>query len=308
MSNSAAQLLGILCLINGHKTTISGRPYAEYTTAIATLDGRSPAAVVRIWQKPGASLLVNNTCVLTLAKISVTRDDTPWVIEPIIIHPFPGDPNDDQYDNALPDFPVPVMILTGTVLSATTNAIAPYNAPTKAFVVATSEFVCGSVVTYSLRACFDPSSPKWTKVPVPNVGNNIFVVGHFRGVYNNTLHLDVESIVLNMGISSNNGSLATPINSPDDNGKKRKFSAIATMNSTSTDEIEPKSPAVKKIRFEMPPPMVIATETANGTLEGDAVIVNDETTAAPDPVVPLRIVDESQVVSAKVRGKRAEKK
>ncbi|THV02707.1 hypothetical protein K435DRAFT_792321 [Dendrothele bispora CBS 962.96] len=60
-------------------------PYVEYNTAIATVDGPRPAAIVCIWQKPGALLSVNNTCMLTLTKISITHDDTPWVLEPSLI-------------------------------------------------------------------------------------------------------------------------------------------------------------------------------------------------------------------------------
>ncbi|THU97618.1 hypothetical protein K435DRAFT_857400 [Dendrothele bispora CBS 962.96] len=193
-------------LINGHKTTISGRPYVEYNTAIATVDGPRPAAIVRIWQKPGALLSVNNTCMLTLTKISITRDDMPWGTQ--------------MTNNALPDFPVPVMILT--------------------------------VVTYTLCACFDPTSPKWTKVPVPNVGNNVFVVGHIRGVYNNTLHLDVTGITL----------------------------TYCCRNSPSTDELQPKSPTVKNIRFGMPPPMVNATDTANGVNVSNNTLGDDGGTLA----------------------------
>ncbi|THU91017.1 hypothetical protein K435DRAFT_863801 [Dendrothele bispora CBS 962.96] len=92
--------------------------------------------------------------------MSVTWDDTLWDLEPVIIHPFLGDPNDDEYENALPEFCVPVMILMGTVLSMTSNTIALYNALTKAFIVATSEFICGTVVTYTLHVSFD--WPKFT--------------------------------------------------------------------------------------------------------------------------------------------------
>ncbi|THU81452.1 hypothetical protein K435DRAFT_809058 [Dendrothele bispora CBS 962.96] len=285
MSNSAAQLLAILCLIDGNKTTIHNRTYAEYKTAIATVDGLGQAAIVCIWQKPGTHLMVDNTCVLTLAKMSVTWDDTPWVLEPVILHPFHSDPNDDEYENTLPDFRVPIMISMGTVLSVTSNAIAPYNAPTKAFVVATSEFVCGSVVTYTLRACFDPASPKWTKVPPPNVGNNVYIVGHIHGVYNNTLYLDVESIVLNTGVGSNNPTLASPASTPVATGKKRKFTPVASSSQSGDNGAE------NNTDFEAEPaPSSVVTEP----------VVSDTASA-------LRIVNESQVVSAKVRGKRKEK-
>ncbi|THU78166.1 hypothetical protein K435DRAFT_811791 [Dendrothele bispora CBS 962.96] len=74
--------------------------------------------------------------------------------------------------------------------------------------------------------------------------------------------------------------------SPDGNGNERKFTAIATKNSPPTDELQPKSPTVKKIRFKVPPPMVNATDTANGvdvpnnTLGDD---VNNEAVTAIDP-------------------------
>ncbi|THU90118.1 hypothetical protein K435DRAFT_802247 [Dendrothele bispora CBS 962.96] len=118
MSNSAAQLPGILT-------------YAEYKTAIVTVDGLGQCAIAHIWQKPDTPLIVDsdNTC---------------------------------------------------TVLSMTNNAIAAYNAPTNAFIITASEFV---TLRFSLRACSDPSSPQWTKIPLPN----IFIVGQIQGIYNNTL-------------------------------------------------------------------------------------------------------------------------
>ncbi|KAF5351447.1 hypothetical protein D9758_013532 [Tetrapyrgos nigripes] len=285
---------------------MTSKTYGEYTTSIATCDPDiSCSALIRMWHCPGSQLLLDNTCVFLFAKWFVPSNDSPVVLKPLYLYPFPGNPTDDDYQDRLPDFHVPVTVFTGTVLSTANNNVPLSYAQTKTFVVASSEFITGTVQSFSLRMCMDPTSPRWTKVPVPNVSNLVYAVGPICGFYNNTLHVDLSSVVLNLGGGANaapsngggNGGSSLPT------GRKRCFSALASTG------LEP-----KKRRFEGLP-IQPAFESAVDVLPG-----NLGTAAPPQPDAQcstageitvtagsLLINDAASDITAKVRGKRKEK-
>jgi hypothetical protein len=86
---------------------------------------------------------MDEQCYLIIGKVSFVRN-VPAVVEPLFATPFPGDPLSADYENGLPDMPAPYVAAIGNVLSAS-------NKPYKSFVLATSEYLSGNTVTYTLQ-------------------------------------------------------------------------------------------------------------------------------------------------------------
>ncbi|KAI5998454.1 hypothetical protein EDC04DRAFT_2612443 [Pisolithus marmoratus] len=95
----------------------------------------------------------------------------------------------------------------------------------KAFNVLSTDYVHDARMTSNVSCVFNSACPHWSKTPVPNQNSVVFYIGRFSDAASTgRLQVDLESIVLNIGMvesKSGVGMPASPVS------KKWKFTAVA---------------------------------------------------------------------------------
>jgi hypothetical protein len=122
--------------------------HAHYTTSVQCADGTSLPANIRIYSPMNDILHAENTIALVYARAHITNDSTVLMDASHII-PCPGNPDDDSYQDSVPDLPNPFVIALGHVSGRASHL--PDGSRT--FPLAVSEYVRDNTQLSNIR-CF----------------------------------------------------------------------------------------------------------------------------------------------------------
>jgi hypothetical protein len=148
-SMSAFILFGNFCLAGGEriplqkKTTTNGTPitihHVFYDTTISTLQGPLQAKL-HIYSPTGDVPLPSETVAFAVTRAQITKQP-PALLEAHAIIPYPGDPNNDTYQEGIPGFPATFFVGVGpSRTSANAQEFAP-DGQSKAFTMELSDYV-----------------------------------------------------------------------------------------------------------------------------------------------------------------------
>jgi hypothetical protein len=162
-----------------------------------------------------------------------------FLLEAIHIAPEPGDPTTDDYEETVPDFPFPCILVHGTVSSEHKLD----NGGIVNFPVTVSDYVRGSnkvstlmcvlflLLVYFATTAFyswrmDKGAPRWKNVPAPNKHTQVTLFGRcFQMLPDGSLCIDLESISLPVNVPALPSLTST---APDvTSGKRRKYPSRA---------------------------------------------------------------------------------
>ncbi|KAJ7907696.1 hypothetical protein B0H13DRAFT_1879318 [Mycena leptocephala] len=174
-----------------------------------------PSATLRVYSGSGDAPLPDNTIAFVIAK-ACAPTGKPIELDALYLSAFPGDPNDDQYDEHIPECPAFIHGVGHVPANHTPQVL---NDGTKVFTL-----------------CVYPATRRWANVPLPRAQSCTQFLGMCNGFSDSALlQIALEHVTLSLGPHS----LAQPAtNSSNDSvasastpNKRRKY--IAT-GSTST--------------------------------------------------------------------------
>jgi hypothetical protein len=246
---STFTVVGFLALAQGRRV-MSTRPggttrtwHAFYVTSVQCADSSALPGELRIYSPMNDVLHPDHTIAFVHARAHITANGHVQLDASHLIR-FPGDPEDESYENSIPDFPYPLIIALGNVSSRHSHT--PNGS--RVFPMSVSDYVRDSVqssniasvpflfhetvITYVVHSClFNSERPRWKNTNVPYPGTIIHVVGVCSHVtQDGLLALDVENIILNVpSTPAVNMSASTDDSTDQTSSKKRKFSAFACV-------------------------------------------------------------------------------
>ncbi|OBZ78509.1 hypothetical protein A0H81_02121 [Grifola frondosa] len=190
------------------------------------LSGPTLPAELRIYSPRNDTPLPDNTIAFVVAKAHAPANGT-ILLDALSIYPFPGDPNSDDYQDAIPDMPYPFAYGLGSI-QAKHEVLA--DGVSKGFMVDLSEHVRDSPKPSSVQCIYDGMTPHWLNVPTPNPNTNIHFLGVCSGLYGDgRLTINLENIVFNTGAAPPAIGGGGPPPAPGTPGaKRRKFNAFAS--------------------------------------------------------------------------------
>ncbi|KAF7973992.1 hypothetical protein HWV62_13601 [Athelia sp. TMB] len=139
----------------------SGVFHNVYSTAIQLPDDADPSFIpadLRVWSPRAGDILCDNTVAFVVAKAYVPdaagANNTPdkALLDAIYLVPCPGDPSLPDYEEHIPDFPVPLVFALGSVSGAHTSL----ETGDIAFPLMGSEYVRDSVKQSKILASSSP--------------------------------------------------------------------------------------------------------------------------------------------------------
>ena len=123
MSASSALLFGLFGLYHGRRVmkNDNGKStatyYVVYSTSLACADDAEDNAInadLRVFCPQSTALFPDGTVVYASAKM-FAPPDPPILLDAIRIHPFPGDPTSEEYDDHIPQNVASAVVLHGCV-------------------------------------------------------------------------------------------------------------------------------------------------------------------------------------------------
>ena len=235
---------------NPTATTTAGSPgtwYAFYDTTTTCLTDVFAAAQLRVYSPPGEPILPDHTIVYVIGKVCIQPGTERALIDATHMRPVPGDVNDPDYEERVPNFPYSYIDGVG-IVSGQHERI---DERSRVFPVSVSEYVRDEVKQFqlmsvfnvhrlffrilaadsaciffpSLRCLFNGEKPRWMNTKIPNVGTCI----HFSGLCSRLLPsglmaVDLDDVVFNLGAQPPS-TVQPPSSQSSPNGKKRKFNA-----------------------------------------------------------------------------------
>ncbi|CDO69900.1 hypothetical protein BN946_scf184884.g59 [Trametes cinnabarina] len=193
--------------------------HCYYSTVIQCSSGSALPAELRVYSPPGQNPLPNNTIVFLTAKLHL-RSALPVLMDAMHLYPFPGDVNDMDYEDHVPDMPYPLIYGIGTVQSKEETLA---DGKSRGFLVSASERVRDVQALSTLQCVFD-NTPRWVNVPCPSFNSLIYFFGSALSIRDDgLLSISLTSLQYNLTGSqpSQPSQSETPI-------KRRKFNAFAS--------------------------------------------------------------------------------
>ncbi|KAI6137926.1 hypothetical protein EDD17DRAFT_1501224 [Pisolithus thermaeus] len=226
---SATVVFGFFVLANGDhvKTLRAGSSTATYhcvyETTIQCTSSVVVPAMLHVYSPFNDVALPDDTVAFVCAKVCIpmTTPCDPVLLEGICVMAVLGNPSSDNYESGIPNFPHLMIVGLGSVTSPARTLT---DGMSKAFDVVSSDYVQDTKMVSTVCCVFDSACPQWSKTPVPNQNMTVFYVGWFADVVSTGgLHVELESIALNVGVESRPsvGTSVSPVS------KKRKFVAVA---------------------------------------------------------------------------------
>ena len=119
LTMSSLAFMGFFCLADGKRvmTTRANNTriwHAHYTSTVQCADSTTLPANIRIYSPINDIPHADNTIAFVYARAHITNDLTVLMDASEIIA-CPGDPNDDSYQDSVPDMPNPILIALGQV-------------------------------------------------------------------------------------------------------------------------------------------------------------------------------------------------
>lgn len=138
---SSLTFLGFFCLASAHRVVTQKANNARawhmhYSTTIQCADGTSLPADLRVYSPMNDIPHPDNTIAFVYARGHIPHNDIA-VLDASHVIPFPGDPDDETYEDSVPNLPNPFVIGLGQVTGRTELL----SQGSRLFHVATSDFV-----------------------------------------------------------------------------------------------------------------------------------------------------------------------
>ncbi|KAJ6540399.1 hypothetical protein B0H19DRAFT_1175595 [Mycena capillaripes] len=195
----------------------------------------NPSATLRVYSGSGDAPLPDNTIAFVVSKASA-QTGKPVELDALYLSAFPGDPNDDQYEEHIPACPV-FIYGVGHVPAIHTPQF--LNNGSKVFTLSVTEYVSGAFKS-SAVSCMYPGTRRWANVPLPHSQSCTQFLGVCNGFSDSALlQIALEHVTLSLGAHS----LAQPTtNTSTDHSstivtpaKRRKYGVTgSTASPTST--------------------------------------------------------------------------
>ncbi|KAL0952712.1 hypothetical protein HGRIS_006948 [Hohenbuehelia grisea] len=108
-----------------------------------------------------------------VAKAPLPPSFTTIVLDALHIYPIPGNPNDDAYDDHLPDAQFPFVLGLGHV----TSKADALDDGSKVFNVTSNEFVRGGARSSTVQCAFASANKRWANATTPSPNSNVLYFG-----------------------------------------------------------------------------------------------------------------------------------
>jgi hypothetical protein len=184
-------------------------------------------------------ILPDNTVIFVVAKAHAPPNAC-VVMDSLYIAAIPGNPEDESYDDHVPDMCYPFVFCLGQVtrsLSATaTSTLKTFQLNVSEYVRSkqnTSSLQCAFHIIYNFislifalkRCVFDSSHRRWARTPLPKPNTIVEVYGICRSITPaGNLEIQVENLALNIGVTRSSPSSPFSISDTDNSPmKRRKF-------------------------------------------------------------------------------------
>ena len=139
-------VVGHFCLSNGRQEVVNkigpsgnhtSHAFIVYDVPFRSTQGPAAPANIRIYGGPNGVPLMENTVAFAIAQAFVTADGSVRMDASFLV-PVPGDPDDDTYEDGIPDVPIPFIFGVGQVMHSVPST--PQNS-ISSFQVSVSEYV-----------------------------------------------------------------------------------------------------------------------------------------------------------------------
>ena len=114
-------------------------PHILYDTTVSLTDSSTIQASLRVYSPPNDNPLPPQTVVFAVAKVFAPANGT-ILMDVLTLVLYPGNPDDDAYDDTIPDFPATLAMVTGPVRAK--HHLCDSDSKSRAFFVEVSEYVC----------------------------------------------------------------------------------------------------------------------------------------------------------------------
>lgn len=285
-------IFGFFPLLSGVRVS-SARKSGEGTTTHVEYDSFLPSGAVqtpcklRHWISPSGSVLRDNTVAFLVGKMQAPPNE-PVLIDVHTMHPVPGDPAGDNYEDSIPDFNTPWVVVLG---HATTAAATLPDGISRGFTLTASEYIRGSPLAAPYHARFSGNTSRWNNTPAPHLNTACQVYGPVIAPSEGMFSLDISNITLNIGplAAAQSTAASQGLAASGSPAKKRRFQiTVPSAAVTSSSTAAPANPVASTSANPAVPP---------ATPEVSAVpVADDDETSLTDDAAP--------VASTKARGKR----
>ena len=89
-------------------------PHILYDMTISLTDSSTIQASLCVYSPPNDNPLPPQTVMFAIAKVFAPANGT-ILMDVLTLVPYPGNPDDDAYDDTIPDFPAMLAMVTGPV-------------------------------------------------------------------------------------------------------------------------------------------------------------------------------------------------
>ncbi|KAJ7233633.1 hypothetical protein C8J57DRAFT_1729387 [Mycena rebaudengoi] len=210
--------------------------HVHYITSLKTPSDDSasyPAATLRIYSAAGDAPLPDNTVAFVVAK-AFAPTNKPIELDALFLSAVPGDPNDDDYDERVPDFPV---FIYGVGHIPANHVPQSFDDGGKAFTLSLTEYVAGGSKSSTIQ-CLYPGTRRWTNVPLPRAQSCTQFLGMCHGFADSALlRIALEHVTLSLGphtlqttATSTIPEAPTATHTP----RRKKYVAIGSTSTTPT--------------------------------------------------------------------------
>ncbi|EJD47342.1 hypothetical protein AURDEDRAFT_163555 [Auricularia subglabra TFB-10046 SS5] len=227
-------IFGFFPLVSGVKTTSPRKntkgttTHIEYKSFIPSGASQIPCTL-RVWVAPAAPVHPQNTVAFLVGKLHASPNET-TLIDVHSLHAVPGNPASDTYEDSIPDFDAPWVVLLGHASSGATTLA---DRVSRGFTLTASEYIRGSPLAAPYYARFSGNTTRWANTPAPNINTACQVYRPVLAPVDGMLSLDITNITLNIGplAVAQSGTAQQSASASASPTKKRRFQvALAEGN------------------------------------------------------------------------------
>ncbi|KAJ7300466.1 hypothetical protein DFH08DRAFT_828448 [Mycena albidolilacea] len=158
-------------------------------------DVPNPSATLSVYSASGDAPLPDNTIAFVVAKVSAPTGK-PVEMDALYLAAFPGDPNDDQYEERIPACPV---FVYGVGHVPAIHTPQSHNDGSKSFTLSLTEYVSGTFKS-SAVSCTYPATKRWANVPLPRSQSCTQFLGTCNGFSDSALlQIALDHVALSLG-------------------------------------------------------------------------------------------------------------
>ena len=126
-------------------------PHILYDTTVTLTDSSTIQANLRVYSPPNDQPLPSQTVVFAVSKAFAPANGT-ILLDVLTLVPYPGNPDDDAYEDTIPDFPATLAMITGPVRA---KHHVGNDGKSRAFFVEVSEYVRDTARISNIECVFN---------------------------------------------------------------------------------------------------------------------------------------------------------